>query len=286
MKRYGDLESAAKTVEDIEGVLHGNDAFQFWLFQKRWPEIAGKTMAEESFISHREGKILFLGVTNSVWMQEIVIRRETLLQKIREDEYGKRFTEIRPIVAKKKREETGGTPGIAKLLKEDTAAASLEEKEIFWIKCWTRDYVEKEELRPVFEQLMENTLRHRKTEIARGWKPCEKCGTLCPPEEKKCAFCRAEEEKEKKGKILRALRENPELLYKDVLMKIPCTYAEFSDARDILIHRYKENYYQGCGTEEEIRRLLSLLTHKPFEEISREEAEKALPALPKKNRKY
>ncbi len=52
----------------------------------------------------------------------------------------------------------------------------------------------------------------------------------------------------------------------------------------MLIHRYRENYYNQCGTEEERRRLLSLLIHKPFEQITESEAAHILSALPVKKR--
>lgn len=288
MKRTGELTRAAETVGNLKGVLEGNDAFQFWLFQKRWPSIAGKTLAEESFISRGEGTVLFLGVTNSVWLQEILMHRDLLLQKIREDAYGSRFHELRPVMAEKKRETPDpGLPGMPTAFPSETDNfAPLKEKETGWIQEWTRQRVGKAELRPIFAKLMENTLKRRKAELARGWKPCRACGALCPPETALCTACREEEKKKRKRQVVHLLRQRPELLYREAARAVPCTYGEFSEARDVLIHRYKENYYQGYGTEEEIRSLLSLLIHKPFSEITQEEAEKALPALPKKYKKY
>ena len=65
MKRSGKMEKVSEAFQEAEGVLRGNDAFQFWLFQQRWPSIIGDVLAEESYIGRRDGKRLFLYVTNS-----------------------------------------------------------------------------------------------------------------------------------------------------------------------------------------------------------------------------
>lgn len=286
MRRYGELESASKTMEEIESVLCGNDAFQFWLFQKRWPELAGKTLAEESYIGRAEGSVLYIYATNSVWMQELLIYKEKLLEKIRDDAYGKRFSELRVVMMTGKPRETEFSPAeeLRKKYKknQEIRLLPLETREKEWIREWTASHVEKEALRPVFSQMMEGALGRRKAELAEGWHPCLHCGNLCPPKENLCPSCRLRKEKQVKNKIVLLLKEKPELLYEETVRLISCSYAEFAEARDILIHRYKENYYRGYGSEEETRRLLSLLTHKPFENITKEEAEKALSSLPRK----
>jgi len=286
LRRYGELESASKTLRDIESVLRGNEVFQFWLFKKRWPELAGKMLAEESYIGRAEGSVLYIYATNSVWMQEIAVYKENLLKKIREDAYGRRFSELRVIMASGKSTEAEESPGeeLRKKYREakDSKRPPLDAREREWIHEWIDSHVGKKELRPVFSKMMEGALRQRKAELTEGWQPCPCCGSLCPPEEKLCLSCRLARDRQRKNKIVLLLKERPELLYEEVSRLISCSYMDFTEARDVLIHRYKENHYRGYGNEEERRNLLSLLIHKPFEEIKKEEAEKALSALPKK----
>lgn len=286
MRRKGELERVSKTVSDINAVLSGNEAFQFWLFQKRWEQIAGKALAEESYIGRKEGDTLFIYATNSVWLQEILMHRDLLLQRIREDEYGKRFNDFRASMAEKKREPyvKEALPGVTVdfSFEPDSQKIFLEDEEISWIHSWVSAHVTKEELHPIFENMMKNILRRKKWALEKGWKECPNCGNLRPPEEELCGICRLEQEKKVKNQLILLLKEKPEIQYQDATSAVPCTLGEFSEARDILIHRYKENFYHGFSKDDEIRRLLSLLTHRPFSEISREDAEKALYALPKK----
>jgi cysteine sulfinate desulfinase/cysteine desulfurase-like protein len=57
---------------------------------------------------------------------------------------------------------------------------------------------------------------------------------------------------------------------------------KYEEARDILIHRYKENIFQKHSGAEEKRKLLALLIHKPINEISEQEAENILQHMPEK----
>ena len=61
--------------------------------------------------------------------------------------------------------------------------------------------------------------------------------------------------------------------FQQVRSIIGCGYIEYEEARDILIHRYKENIVQKHSGAEEKRKLLALLIHKPINEISEQEAE-------------
>lgn len=286
MRRYGNLEKAAQTLEEIQDVLQGNAGFQFWKFQQQWETIAGKTLAKESYIGNRDGSVLYVYVTNSVWMQELMMHRAVLLKKIQEDPYGSQFREIRLMMAPPRRRETGldAVDRMRKTYQDGDLPISgaLTDQEKTWIIQWVRRHVVKEELREPFIQMMEGALKRRKSELSEGWHPCRGCGGLCRKEDLLCPACEVQAARNTRHRIVLLLKKKPELHYEAVRQVIACTYAEFSEARDRLIHRYKENYYHGYGNQEEMRRLLSLLIHKPFSEISGEEAERVLSALPRK----
>lgn len=50
-----------------------------------------------------------------------------------------------------------------------------------------------------------------------------------------------------------------------------------------LIHGYKERIFHQFARPDEKRRLLALLTHRPIESMTDQEAEEALKKLPKKS---
>lgn len=285
-RRYGKLENAGDVIKEAGQGTFGSEAFQFWLFQNRWPSIIGKTLAQESYIGRREGRMLYIYVTNSVWMQELMMHRAEILRRIQQDPYGARFGELRIMmgVPRPKVEPSSTVDRLRKKYEETekVMTAPLSEGEERWVAAWTEAHIQKEEIRGPIARLMEGAIRRRKGEIAAGWHPCRRCGALCPPENALCPPCQIQEERQRIHKIILILKEHPSFLYGNVRALMPCTYGEFADARDRLIHRYKENYYHGYGNEEETRKLLSLLIHKPYDEISKEEAEKTLSALPKK----
>lgn len=287
MKRSGHLEKAGGPSLMSE-LLQGNEAFQFYLFQQKWKSIAGDVLAEESRIGRREGATLYIHVTNSVWMQELIMRKKELLQRVQADSYGRQFRDLRFLIAAPQEKETGLSAVDAlrqRMARENTMKPlPLTEGEDAWIAHWTASHVRAEKIRPAIREMMERALSFRKAQIAAGYHPCRRCGELIPPVETLCPRCRIEEERAVLHRITLLLTAYPSLLYDEVRRRIPCRYSQFAAARDGLIHKYKEHYANGWGTEEEKRKLLSLLTHKPYEKITKEEADRALSALPKRKK--
>ena len=287
MKRSGHLEKAGGPSLMSE-LLRGNEAFQFYLFQQKWKDIAGDVLAEESRIGRREGSTLYIHVTNSVWMQELIMRKQELLQRIQADPYGRQFRDLRFLIAAPQEKETGLSAVDA--LRQRMAAEHtmkplpLTEGEDAWIAHWTASHVKSEKIRPAIREMMERALSLRKAQLAAGYHPCRRCGELIPQGDTLCPRCRIEEERAVLYRITLLLTAYPALLYDEARRRVPCRYSQFAAARDGLIHKYKENYANGWGTEEEKRKLLSLLTHKSYETITREEADRALSALPKRKK--
>lgn len=287
MKRTGELVQLNRSIEEAEKLLSGNDAFQFWLFQQRWESLVGDVLASESYIGRRNRDVLYVYVTNSVWMQELIMRKEDILRLVGSDPYGARFRDIRfQIASGKPRAEADLHMGqLAAFYDERARDTALTAGEEAWIDRWTADHVEKDALRPLFSDLMRGALRQKKAALAAGWHPCRRCGDLCPGKDALCLRCQEEEDRHMRYRVVLLLLEKPEATYEEVQRFVPATYRQYDEARDMLIHRYRENYFNRCGTDEDMRRLLALLTHRPFESIAKEEAERILSALPRKKEK-
>lgn len=288
MKRAGKLEKVSAAEGEIRQMLAGNSAFQFWLFQQKWKDIAGSVLAAESRIGRREGTTLYIHVTNSVWMQELMMHKRELLQRVQADPYGRQIQDLRFMIAPPQSVDTG-LSSVDRLRAEMAAEKGpaplpLTGQEEEWIHRWTEKNVQKDALRPVMAKLMEKALSHRKAELAAGFHPCRICGELCEAGSAVCRRCAVKEERAVRHRLVLLLESQPALLYEDARKYVPCRYSQFSSARDTLIHKYKENYANGWGKEEEIRKLLALLTHRPFEDITKEEAGRILSALPKKKK--
>ena len=159
---------------------------------------------------------------------------------------------------------------------------SLSEGEEAWIQNWVRSHVKKEAVRAPFAEMMEEVLKIRKGELADGYHPCSICGSLCPPDAPICPACRQKLARTKKNKVILILKENPHYTYQEVRAILPCEYSLYEEARDILIHRAKEKIFRKEAADEEKRKLLSLLLHRPLSDITSKEAEDMLKHMPQK----
>ncbi len=68
-KRFRRMEniSSVFSSSDLNHRLFGHEGFQFFLFQKRW-KLVGQVMAKESYVSSYKNDMLFVTVTNSVFL--------------------------------------------------------------------------------------------------------------------------------------------------------------------------------------------------------------------------
>ncbi len=288
-RRYSRLTPVSEGMKSVEKtILSGNEEFQFWMFRQKWKDFAGDMLAKESYIARADGKTLWIYAQNSVWMQELLMHREAILRRIQSDTYGRRFGELRIATAPAREKVSTETP--VDVLRKKMADAQkpvsmpLTEAEKNWVSQFTETYVTSDALRDTFRNFMKKSLETRKAETAAGFTPCKRCGKLCSEAETYCETCRIKMHEQVTQMIVLLLKESPHLLYGDVLAKITCDYAQYREARDVLIHRYKENYFRGTGTADELRALLALLIHKAPETISKEEAREKLSLLAKEKR--
>ena len=103
-KRTGRLSNLSEVFQlSKEGkTLFSNPSFRFWQLQNKWKNIAGPMIARESYISFEKKQTLYITVTNSVWMNHLYMMKADLLKRIREDDYGKKYTDIRFVAGRAK----------------------------------------------------------------------------------------------------------------------------------------------------------------------------------------
>lgn len=287
-KRYRTMESIAGvlTESDVRQKLFGNKGFQFYLFQKRWKKIVGSLMAEESYITGCKGPLLFVRVTNSAFLQQLFMMKADILKELSKDEIGRYFTDIKFLAGSPQKPYKPFTtldPVNSAIEKEQKRySQSLSEGEETWIQNWVKGHVKKEAVRAPFAEMMEEVLKIRKGELADGYHPCSICGSLCPPDAPICPACQRKLARTKKNKVILILKENPHYTYQQVRAILPCEYSLYEEARDILIHRAKEKIFRKEAADEEKRKLLSLLLHRPLSDITVKEAEDMLKHMPQK----
>lgn len=288
-KRFRRMEniSSVFSSSDLNHRLFGHEGFQFFLFQKRWEKLVGQVMAKESYVSSYKNDMLFVTVTNSVFLQQLYVIKNDILSRLSEDEFGKQFTDIRFIAGpRKKKYQTFTTldPINRAIEKEQRMYDQpLTDKETDWIRHWVSAHIEKEALQAPFSDMMKAVLQIRKGELAAGYHPCQRCGALTPPDTSLCSSCERKNRQEKRALVIELLRKNPHFTFQEVTSRFPCTYPLYESCVNQLIHRYKERIFHQFARPDEKRRLLALLTHRPIESMTDQEAEEALKKLPKKS---
>lgn len=287
-KRYRKMDTISHVFaeSDLNHRLFGHEGFQFFLLQKRWKQIVGPILSKESYISSYKGDTLFVTVTNSSFMQQLYMVGSDIVSQLQKDEWGKKFQHIRFVSGprqKKYKTMTSLDPINGQIEKEQKMySQELTAGESSWISKWVDSHVRNETIRKPFADMMEEVLKIRKGEIAHGFHPCPLCGSLCSPEQKICPSCERKVKKNRQNRVILLLKEKPYLTYQEVRQIFPCDYSVYENAREILIHRYKENIFRKFATEEEKRKLLSILLHKPVESITKEEAQNMLSHMPQK----
>ena len=285
-KRTGRLSNLSEVFQlSKEGkTLFSNPSFRFWQLQNKWKHIAGSMIARESYISFERKQTLYITVTNSVWMNHLYMMKADLLKRIREDDYGKKYTDIRFVAGQAKIEhppESSLAPVNDQREKEEKIySVPLSDEERNSIDKWTCVYISHNNTRSLFTKMMKAAAAKRKGEIRAGWHPCTICGDLIHPGINICTICENKKEQSQIGKIMLLLKESPHLSYNEIYKKIPCKYTAYEEARETLIQRIRENIYRKIDSPLNKRILLSMILHKPLKDISLREVETALRNIP------
>jgi len=82
-------------------------SYNGWQVVNRWPDIVGKEIASRAHAFRYEDGCIYVAVEQSAWRQELSMRQEELLEKIRSYPGGRTIKEIRLVQGRKGFEEDG-----------------------------------------------------------------------------------------------------------------------------------------------------------------------------------
>lgn len=71
------------------------DGFNRWRLEQQWPEIVGKTIAEQTVPAALEHGTLYIWVRHSVWMQQLSFFQDEILAKVNAHFQAERVRKIR-----------------------------------------------------------------------------------------------------------------------------------------------------------------------------------------------
>lgn len=255
-------------MERIDGIVSkweqrwgDNPSFILFQFKHDWPSIVGPMLAKKSYPTKIEDSVLHVYAENSVWLQELFMRKDALLESIREhfpqaecNDILLRIGRARPV----RREKESGSAKLQSL--------PLQTEEVEAVRGSLRPSLP-EDLSEALFRLRIEQLRLRKRKQALGWHPCLHCGepTDAPL---LCGSCESKMEEERKHAVLRYLKKNPAAGYQEATLATGCSAKEYEKAKQQLIYRLLDCVYNRHDTEQERQQLLQLITGRPLADLT------------------
>ncbi len=82
-------QNAGRGVKSLLLKIAGDRYKDLVLFALSWERVVGSTMAERSSVERFHNHILYVGVTNSVWLQELSLNKPLILERLNREHRGK-----------------------------------------------------------------------------------------------------------------------------------------------------------------------------------------------------
>lgn len=76
------LTLAKRNIRNLLFQIVGEDKKDFVLINLAWKKIVGKIIADKSYVLSLKENILFIGVKNNIWMQELLLQKEFLMEEL------------------------------------------------------------------------------------------------------------------------------------------------------------------------------------------------------------
>ncbi len=81
--------NAGRSVKSLLLRIAGDRYKDLVLFALSWDRVVGSTLAERSFIERFHNHILYVGVTNSIWLQELYLNKHMILDRLNREHNNK-----------------------------------------------------------------------------------------------------------------------------------------------------------------------------------------------------
>jgi len=76
------MNKAGSTLMNIVIRIAGDKYKDFITLYFAWKEIVGRILAQYSHVHKIENKTIFIAVSNNVWLQELILKKQYILEKI------------------------------------------------------------------------------------------------------------------------------------------------------------------------------------------------------------
>jgi len=208
------------------------------ILKSEWDKIVGELSKKSYVIFLKQGK-LFVGVENSIWIQQMNFQKKSIINKTNEFLGGDYVSEI-----------------IFKIGKKDTKDYFLEEKEtndlidLDSISLTEEEYLQMEEeleaikdilIKKKTKIVLEKSYKRKKYLILHGYKQC-KCGIYYSSTEPMCAICINKEVLKLEETLMKAFKERKMLKYSQAVKELDSlTEKEYDRIKLKKLSKIKKN---------------------------------------------
>ncbi len=248
------MSQGIHNVKDIVGdALKSSRLLKQGIIKGNWEKIVGKDLGRKTYIAGVKDRILYVNTENPVMLHQLSFMKSNMLEEVNKFlgiEY------IKDIMFRVKKRE------VEDFFDDEVEEESFEPNQIK-LNSNYKEFIDDEtsiiedpEIRNRIKKIMELSKKKEKFLLDEGNKKCKNCGVIFSGSGKICINCYNEERKNKIAEIYEEIKDNPYLVYKDILKILPdLREEEYEDIRVKIKERVKFLMYKEINkdNEEEFR---------------------------------
>ena len=212
------MRKAASISEIIMNEAKSNKNIMEEILRLHWKEIVGEALAKRSWLLYSKGGTLYIGVKNSVWLQQMQFFKRELIDNINNYMNNK---VVRDIVLKSSDTRRSRTMTVNNNSKEaeinriNTVNITLTpaEKEIIEKSA---SGITDEKLKEKFINVMVENKKREICLMKDGYKKCRICGELFEGEGSECSFCIEESKTDLRKRVAAIILKKPGITYFEI----------------------------------------------------------------------
>lgn len=248
------MSQGIHNVKDIVGdALKSSRLLKQGIIKGNWEKIVGKDLGRKTYIAGVKDRVLYVNTENPVMLHQLSFMKSNMLEEVNKFlgiEY------IKDIMFRVKKRE------VEDFFDDEVEEESFEPNQIK-LNSNYKEFIDDEtsiiedpEIRNRIKKIMELSKKKEKFLLDEGNKKCKNCGVIFSGSGKICINCYNEERKNKIAEIYEEIKDNPYLVYKDILKILPdLREEEYEDIRVKIKERVKFLMYKEINkdNEEEFR---------------------------------
>lgn len=244
------MSQGIHNVKDIVGdALKSSRLLKQGIIKGNWEQIVGKDLGRKTYVAGVKERVLYVNTENPVMLHQLSFVKGNMLEEVNKF-LGIDY--IKDIMFRVKKRE------VVDFFDDEVEEDSFEPNQIKLNSSY-KEFIEDEtsviedpEIRNRIKKIMELSKKKEKFLLDEGNKKCINCGVIFSGSGKICINCYNEERKNKIAEIYEEIKDNPYLVYKDILKILPdLREEEYEDIRVKIKERVKILMYKEINKDNE-----------------------------------